>query len=111
MARQTFTWRSNFESKLSQEPKVNVTKFGDGYEQRTPSGINNNPETWAVEFTRSSASYPDVLAFIQARGGVESFYWATPFEQTKIFVCRKWDLVKKQGHIVLTMNFEEVFEA
>lgn len=111
MARQTFSWQPNFESKLSQEPKISVTKFGDGYEQRTPNGINNNPEVWSVEFTRSSASYPDVLTFIQARGGVESFYWTTPFQQTKVFVCRKWSIVRKEGHTVLTMDFEQVFEA
>ena len=111
MARQTFSWQPNFESKLSQEPKVSITKFGDGYEQRTPNGINNNPETWSVEFTRSSAAFPDVLTFIQARGGVESFYWTTPFEQTKVFVCRKWGLVRKEGHYVLSMDFEQIFEA
>lgn len=111
MARQTFTWYPEFEAKLAQEPKVNVTKFGDGYEQRTPTGINNNPETWSVQFTASSASYPSVLAFIQARGGVESFYWTTPFNQTNIFVCRKWDLTRKQGHLVMTMSFEQVYES
>jgi phage-related protein len=111
MARQTFNWRPNYDSKLSQEPKVNVTKFGDGYELRSPDGINNNPETWSVEFTRSSASFPDVLAFIQARNGLESFYWTTPFNQQKVFVCRKWSLIKKEGHVVLNMDFEQVFEA
>jgi phage-related protein len=111
MARQTFTWHPDYDSKLSQEPSVSVTKFGDGYEQRTPNGINNNPETWSVEFTRSSASFPDVLAFIQARNGVESFYWTTPFNQEKIFVCRKWGLVRKEGHLVISMDFEQVFEA
>jgi phage-related protein len=110
MARQTFSWRPDYDSKLSQEPNVSVTKFGDGYEQRTPNGINNNPETWSVEFTRSSASFPDVLAFIQARNGVESFYWTTPFNQTKVFVCRKWGLVRKEGHSVMSMDFEQVFE-
>jgi phage-related protein len=111
MARQTFTWRPSFDSKLSQEPKITVTKFGDGYEQRTPNGINNSPEIWSVEFTASSASYPEVLTFIRARKGVESFYWATPFNQNKVFVCRKWAVVRKQGHTVMTMEFEQVFEA
>jgi len=111
MTRPTFSWHPNYEAKLAQEPKVAVTKFGDGYEQRVPTGINNNPETWSVEFTRSSAAYPDVLTFIQARNAVESFYWTTPFEQTKVFVCRKWDVVRKQGHTVLSMEFEQVFEA
>lgn len=111
MARQTFNWRPSYDSKLSQEPKVNVTKFGDGYELRSVDGINNNPETWSVEFTRGSASFPDVLAFVQARNGVESFYWTTPFNQQKVFVCRKWALVKKEGHVVLNMDFEQVFEA
>jgi phage-related protein len=96
---------------MSQEPAVNVTKFGDGYELRTPTGINNNPEKWSLEFVRSSASFPDVLAFVQARNGSESFFWMTPFEQTKIFVCRSWRVSRKQGHNVVTFDFEQVFEA
>lgn len=111
MARPTFSWHPNYEAKLAQEPSVAVTKFGDGYEQRVPTGINSSPETWTVEFTRSSTAFPDVLAFVQARNGVESFYWTTPFEQTKVFVCRKWGVVRKQGYITLSMDFEQVFEA
>ena len=52
-----------------------------------------------------------MLAFIQARNASESFYWTTPFNQRKVFVCRKWNLVRKEGHIVLSMDFEQVFEA
>lgn len=111
MSRQTFIWHPNYDAKLIQEPNVNVTKFGDGYQLRVPNGINTSPETWSVEFTRSSASFPDVLAFVQARNGVESFYWTTPLNQQKVFVCRKWALVRKQGHMVLNMDFEQVFEA
>jgi phage-related protein len=111
MARQTFIWQPNYDSKLAQEPSINVTKFGDGYELRSANGINNNAETWTVEFTRSSATYPDVLTFIQARNGLESFYWMTPLGQTKVFVCRKWGMVRKEGHMILSMDFEQVFEA
>lgn len=111
MARETFNWQPSYDSQMSQEPLVTVTKFGDGYELRVPDGINNNPQKWSLEFVRSSANYPDVLAFIQARNGSQSFYWTTPFGETKIFVCRSWRVSRKQGHHVITLDFEQVFEA
>lgn len=113
MARQTFTWRPEFDAQLSQEPNVSVTKFGDGYELRAPVGINNDPETWSLQFTEAAGPgvYSDVLAFVRARNAVESFYWMTPLGQTKTFVCRSWRFGRKQGYSVINMDFEEVFEA
>lgn len=111
MARQTFSWNPEYDASLAQDPSVSVTKFGDGYELRTPTGINNNREKWSLQFTQSSATYPQVLAFIQARNAVESFYWTTPLGLTKVFVCRSWKLSRKQGHNIMTFEFEQVFEA
>lgn len=111
MSKTTFTWRPEFESQLTQAPKVTTIKFGDGYEQRTPSGINNAPEKWSLQFTVSSAATNSALTFIQARGAVESFYWTNPFGQTKTYICKEWKLSRRQGHNVMNFDFEQVFEA
>lgn len=110
MTRQTFTWFPEFETEIAQSPKVNVIKFADGYETRTAMGLNNNPETWSLQFTVSSILLPDVLKFIKARGGVESFYWKTPLGDLNKVVCRKWKSVRKKGHMVVNFDFEQVFE-
>lgn len=111
MTRPVFTWLPEFESSLDQEPKVNVTKFGDGYEQRSAQGINNNPQKWNLQFTASNQSAQEALAFVQARNAVEAFTWINPMEQTGVYVCRSWKMQRKQGVNVLQLTFEQVFES
>lgn len=111
MSRLTFNYRPDYESTLAQQPAVITTKFGDGYEQRVAVGINNNPEKWSLAFTVGNPVLPDALAFLQARKGVESFYWANPYGTTNVYVCRNWTLSRGPGKQTLTMDFEQVFEA
>lgn len=111
MTRPTFTWHPEFESSLDQEPQVNVTKFGDGYEQRSAKGINNNPQKWNLQFSASSQGAQEALNFLKARGAVESFTWQNPFEETGVYVCRSWKIQRKQGVNILQATFEQVFEA
>ena len=111
MARLTFNFRPDYESTLSHEPQVIVTKFGDGYEQRVATGINNSPEKWSLSFTVGNAALPAALAFVQARKGVESFYWTNSYGTTNVYVCRSWSLSRGPGKQTLTMDFEQVFEA
>lgn len=111
MARQTFTWLPEFESQMSQAPSVNITKFGDGYEARVATGINNNPQKWSLQFTMNDANSASALAFVRARNAVESFYWMNPMGETIIVVCRTWKTSRKQGHYVTSLEFEQVFEA
>lgn len=111
MARLTFSYRPDYESTMSQEPAVLTTKFGDGYEQRVANGINNSPEKWSLKFTVGNPVLPSALAFIQARKGVESFYWTNSFGTTNVYVCRRWNLSRGPGKQVLSMEFEQVFEA
>lgn len=109
--RETFTWLPEFESNLSEKPNVNVTKFGDGYEQRTPIGINSRAQKWSVQFTESNVAFSEVLAFVRERNAVESFDWTNPLQEQGVYVCREWRLQRKQGVNVLSMDFEQVFEA
>lgn len=109
--RKTFTWLPEFESQLSEEPKVNVTKFGDGYEQRVAVGINNRAQKWTLQFTMADPDLADIVTFIRARNGLESFYWTTPMGDSITVVCRSWKSTRKQGHYVLNVEFEQVFEA
>lgn len=111
MSKPTFTWFPEFESQLTEEPKVTVTKFGDGYESRTPMGINNSSEKWSLKFTDTNSKFPEVLAFVKARNAVESFYWKNPFGAINVYVCRKWSMTRSQGYLSINLDFEQVFEA
>lgn len=111
MDRLTFEWNPEYESSMDQEPKVNVTKFGDGYEARTPEGINNNPQKWLLQFSTSNQATQDVLDFIRARNASESFNWTNPLQETGVYVCRSWKMQRKMGVNVISMTFEQVFEA
>ena len=110
MSKPTFTWLPEYESSMDQEPKVNATKFGDGYEQRAAAGINNNPQKWTLQFSTSNAASQDALSFVRARNAIEAFTWTSPLQETGTYVCRSWKLNRKQGVNVLQMTFEQVFE-
>ena len=51
------------------EPKVFIAEFGDGYEQRTPQGINNISQSIAVGFSsRPKDEIDDIVAYLQTLG-------------------------------------------
>ena len=107
----TFIWNPDLGSSLTEEPKVSLTKMGDGYEVRVPIGINNKPEMWDMQFTSVSTAFNDVLNFIRARAATQPFYWKNPLGITNLYVCRKWN-TKHQGEMrVFNCAFEQVFES
>lgn len=111
MPRPTFTWHPDVSSEIAVKPNVHVTKFGDGYEVRTSVGLNTMPEKWSVKFTRAKAESDAIVAFLKARGGVESFNWTTPDSRSLIFVCREWKVTRLRGEALeITCDFEQVFE-
>jgi len=62
--------------KANQEPKVLKATYGDGYEQRVASGINNLPETWNLTWkNRTSAEANKIVKFLEDQGGVTAFDW------------------------------------
>ena len=49
----TFTWNPDFQAQVQYAPRVTVTTFGDGYEQRVQFGINANAQKWNLTFKLS----------------------------------------------------------
>lgn len=112
MARQTFTWFPDVASENSEEPSVNVTKFGDGYEARTSDTLNVTKQSWRVTFTkgRNGGEGLAIRNFLKARRGVESFIWTNPLNETGYYVARKWSTKSDRGEVTVNTVFEEVFE-
>ena len=96
----TFIWASDFNAQVSYAPKVLVANFGDGYEQRVQFGINANLQKWNLTFkSRGDAEASAIDGFLQAAGGLNSFYWTPPGQTAALkFVCRKWTKTPVAGN-------------
>ena len=92
MARETFGWNPDSQSKKTIKPNVTVLKFGDDYEQRQTIGLNRVKEEWSLTFQRQRSEVEKMDVFLTKRAGVESFYWKTPRNQTIIVVCDTHDV-------------------
>lgn len=77
---------------FQRQPKVLSVAFGDGYEQRIAAGLNHQLRSFNLTWgpcTTTCADYIDT--FMQARGGVEAFYWTPPRAASPVKVkCPGW---------------------
>ncbi|MFT3850485.1 MAG: phage tail protein [Propionivibrio sp.] len=83
-----FTWQPAAGASLSCKPAVDVAKLGDGYEQRTAAGLNNQLRQWSLRFT---GDVFEVLDFIEQRNGETSFTWTDPLGKTGTFVLPRME--------------------
>lgn len=107
-----FTYTPDFGIELSIKPAVKVAKFGDGYEQRTSSGINTMPKSWPLSFNARTNSEADaIMAFLSARAGLEAFDWTAPDGTTGKYICREYRRnYARYGVNNISATFEQVFE-
>ena len=103
-----FTWFPNAGHSLSVEPRVASAKFGDGYEQRVPNGINFILEKWSLTFSGTRQNMGLVEAFLRTHAGVTSFDWTNPDEVAGKFVCKSWTKSRDKGVVNITCVFEQV---
>lgn len=106
---ETFNWPVLPDMQVSVEPKVHVVKFGDGYEQRAPVGINNNLKAYDVTIRVNRQDAPELEDFFSRHGGVKAFGWIPPYEYLPIkVVCRKWSVRIGMLRVIFTAQFEQV---
>jgi phage-related protein len=88
-----FFWKIDYNYSLNIEPVIKSIKFGDGYEQTLPDGINNILLPFDIEFAnRDLAEHTAISHFFYVRGGYGKFYFTppAPYNVVKIFACPKW---------------------
>jgi phage-related protein len=109
----TFTYVASYGAAVAQQPRVRSMVFGDGYEQRASFGINRQPRTWSLSFVaRDDTDSAAIIAFFQARGGVENFSWTPPVGGAGKWICRSWNrTIVSNGISNIDATFEEVFES
>lgn len=100
------TWGTQFQI----EANAHLAKFGDGYEQATPNGLNNVLEKWNLTFKDiPEATYVAIKAFLKTHKGTTPFQWTTPDGDLLWFRCRSWSgSPPSYGVRDMTMVFEQV---
>jgi phage-related protein len=95
--RPNFLWTPSYNVSTKHNPRVNVVKFGNGYEQRNPDGLFSSLIQMDLTFDkRSEKEAAAILHFLKVRKGVKSFVfqnlpdlYADPINEgfQKRFVC------------------------
>ena len=93
-------------------PAVRSIQFGSGYSQRATFGINQNPKAYNLTFRVSETEADTIEAFLDARGGVESFSYTPPGEAASSkFVCQEWTkTISFIDRAEINATFVQVFE-
>ena len=100
-------------TRKTNSPIVRTTQFGDGYQQRTQFGLNQNPKDFSLTFNVSETDADTIETFLDARGGTESFDFTPPAETSSSkFICKSWTKsMPYNNRATINATFEEVFEA
>lgn len=107
-----FTWVPEWSAKATFKPRNKKAQFGDGYAQRIPDGINNNPKIWNVTFKAiDDTTRGSIEQFLSSHGGHTAFTWAPPGEVSAKYICETWDITRVAYNVNdISAVFEQVFE-
>ena len=104
---ETFYWRVLTDSDADSQFNVNATRFGDGYVQEVPQGINNEMANYNIVVAGYKNYIAPILAFIKAHQGAERFLWTPPLGEQSDYTCKRYRVRYSGGdHYVLTAEFE-----
>ena len=108
-----FDWAESSKLTLEEEPRVLAARFGDGYEQRQPDGINTIDQQWDLNFEQVDNDIADdIVDFLRARGGWEAFDWTPKWGTVAIRVkCPRWTRSPDGESLSrISARFEQVYE-
>jgi phage-related protein len=108
----TFSYTPSFTAVENSAPRVRKTVFGDGYEQRVRFGLHTDPKEWQLQFNnRTDTERGNIVTFLEARAGVESFDWTDPNGTAGKYVCESWSVEQVAYNFNnIRASFREVFE-
>jgi len=102
-----FMWAPNSHPAAKITQRTRSASFGDGYTQEVADGINAEVQSWPLTFTGSKARTQEIIDFLRARKGYQSFYWTPPFGVRSLFKCKEYeptDLGGGQWSLAVTFN-------
>ena len=107
------SYNPSYSATKRSQPKLRITQFGDGYQQRTSFGLNQDPKVWNLTFNVDDEDADEIETFLEARGkDGASFDWSPPDTATTFkWICRSFsrEMFEFQRNRI-TASFEEVFE-
>lgn len=108
----TFTYIPSFEATEASKPRVRKFQAGDGYENRIRFGLHTDPKEWSLTFSeRTDTERDNILTFLEARAGAESFDWTPPRGTAGKYVCEQWQVTLRACNFnTIQATFREVFE-
>ena len=111
MPLRTFTppRRPQFGTAVDRQPRYRAPRFGGGYVQRTPDGLNHNPENWRPVWNHLRFTEADeVDQFFKDHDDGTPFWWTPNGATTAIkVVCLSWQRVEATS---VTDRISAVFE-
>ena len=95
------------------EPKLRITQFNDGYQNRIKFGQNIDPKVWSLTFNVSESDSDTIEAFLEARADDgASFDWQPPAEPAALkWICLSWTkTIPYVNRATIQTTFQQVFE-
>lgn len=107
----TFTWPLIKETAGGGKFAVTKAQYSDGYAQTAPLGLNSDAQQWNVVWAGYKDDAEDVMAFIRAKQGSESFFWTPPLGVETYWKCVSYDPEDLGGKFYkIAMVFEQDFK-
>ena len=91
--------------------RVRSVQYGEGYQQRSPDGLNARAITWQLVFTGLQKADGDELeAFFDARAGWDAILWTPPDEVAPVnpALQSKWLVSEIRRTFISGMLLSEV---
>ena len=95
------------------QPTIRTVQFGDGYQQRTTFGLNQNAKEWSLTFMVDTSDANTIEDFLDARAAdAASFDWSPPDSASSYkWVCSQWSKdFLGDNFFRITATFRQVFE-
>jgi len=110
MAYQMFTWCPRIDPTGTHSFRVLSAQFGDGYKQSVGDGINNEVQTWPLQFTGDAAYINGIVSFLRAHRGYLPFQWTPPLGELGLYEAGEFSVTPHGGgKYTLAVTFEQRF--
>lgn len=87
----TFIWQPDWSVQMEHQPQLRTIKFGDGYGQEYPAGINNDPVRMSLNFSAlRDIEAVQIMLFLRSMGGYKSFWWTDVNGRKLRYKCKSY---------------------
>lgn len=107
---ETFTWRAVGQPTGTGTFRVLVAQFGDGYSQEAEDGINNETQSWPLQFAGTLKEIIAIRDFFRRHKGSRGFSWTTPLGDAGVFKVSAYSPALQGGDVwTISATFEQKF--